>query len=290
MEVCSGKKWKPLQFDNKFNTNSLPRRSCLDILFSGESTGNGMYWINPTGRDHTQHALRVYCDMSTSGGGWTLVAKITNDYAWICPERKGGHCYKSDKVDPAEANLFHAIHQRDVVNLSISHDADSGIHLNNSIIRQIFLNGRQSVRFTFVNSENDWTPSDDVYAAFNPGRANKMFVDGVWTALYRKHLDYTWNIIRHTKRSAKFNGQVICWGNQVKDSYRHYDQGLHFGRPAAGHRPCHLANDEHEIMLKSHYALMEGSPLKGTWDTAQFGFLGAKYVQVPFTRIAIWVR
>ena len=289
IEVCSNGKWRPLQLDSKRKANSSPRRSCLDILFNGESTGDGMYWINPYGRDSIQHAFRVYCDMTTTGGGWTLVAKITDDFSWICPERGGAMCYQSS-VDPAQANLFHAIHQRDMVDLSITRDADSGVHLNNSIIRQIFVNGRQSIRFTFVNSENNWTPSDDVYAAFNPGRVNKIFIDGVWSALYRKNLDYTWNIIRHTKRSKKFNGQVICWGNQVSESYRHYDQGLHFGSPSAGRKPCHLANDENEIMLKSHYAFMDGSPLKGKWDSAQFGFLGARFVQVPFKRIALWVR
>lgn len=131
--------WTPVgSLDALANKGTLPC-SCLDTKFKGldRGKGDGLYWINPSGVDDLRNAFLAYCDMTTAGGGWLLVAKITHDFAWICPERKGLNCLNS-RVDPLRANLFHPVHTRDFVDLSITGDVNSGVHLKNSKIRQTF--------------------------------------------------------------------------------------------------------------------------------------------------------
>jgi hypothetical protein len=54
-------------------TQSSPATSCAEILATGNSNGDGVYYLKSSAEPG---AFPVYCDMTTDGGGWIRVANL----------------------------------------------------------------------------------------------------------------------------------------------------------------------------------------------------------------------
>ena len=227
--------------------------------------------------------------MTTSGGGWTLIARVTSNYGWVCPSQNGGSCASAPE-SPARANLFDISHEIPSVDLTMSSVLnEQGVHIPVTIARSIFNSGQKQLRFLFADSA--WIPKNDGFATFAATPAS-LFVSGYATqGLYRKGTDYSFTILTQSP-SSSWPADIICWALMSPGGNRGYEEGLFMGGGTQySGNPCHINNDNGMVQMKSHYATATGpTGVSTSWYGSMHWLLNANVIQVPANRLAIWIR
>ena len=158
--------------------------SCLEILNNNPSSTNGIYTIDPDGAGPIS-SFDAYCDMTTDGGGWTLIMKAVNakfgynDAYWTTDNVLNGTDFdfltngKKSKYQTFNTVSFTEIRTSDIGNFNNNYTINTGAY-NNAI--QLFSGGGIQVSTNLSDYFNNRAPVNGQHYAAACGAFNPIIV------------------------------------------------------------------------------------------------------------------
>ena len=177
--------------------------SCLEILSNGKSTGNGTYIVDADGTGPDSY-FEVYCDMTTNGGGWTLVFGLGTEYG------KNHSIWNGVATNDGKSSTYKG--------LSFS-SLNSSKVLKNIKFNSLMFEGRSFGKFEHYSS---------TFSTFANKKANKTAINGLtWDfTCSGGYTDCTYVIGKNTGATV-YHGDVMSIG--IGLDAKTSERGTYFG-------------------------------------------------------------
>lgn len=187
-----------------YNDTTEVRPSCKQILADGLSVGDGIYTIDPDGAGFGTAPFEAYCDMTTSGGGWTLALKANGNL----------NTFEYNSAYWTDSNLYPSTALTDTPDLSQSEykgQAFTNLGFSELLLRFDTGGVIQNLPLTIVTQTSMQTMFNGGFVATSVGRA-------AWKGLVpNSSLQWNCNLEGINNVTSYMNARIGIIGNEQGD-------------------------------------------------------------------------